>query len=328
MKKFKIIMFDLFFIVSGIIGVGFATGKEIAHFFVSGRSIIIGVVVFFLVFVGLCLYFLKIKNKYNIKSLTQLNKLAFGKYFEIGNIVLIILFIVTNSAMLAGCDNLIKNYLGLTLPIISLFLSAITFFIVLGGINRIKHLANYVMPILILIIIINACLNWGTKVDLEGNILINIAYPIIFCSENFITLISVLLNTKSNPKSLSIASGTIISLVVLFSAFAIGNNCADMPMLSMSKNLGNIFFSVYLIGVIFALLITLEISTYHCLTVINKAKRNKHFTLIVILLISQIIAYLGFNFIVKYLYTGIGVMGALYLITLIVRLMIVNKRIK
>ena len=41
MKKIKILLFDLFFIISSIIGVGFATGKEIAHFFVSGKSVVI-----------------------------------------------------------------------------------------------------------------------------------------------------------------------------------------------------------------------------------------------------------------------------------------------
>ena len=36
----------------------------------------------------------------------------------------------------------------------------ITYFIALGGVNRIKQIANIVMPILIVIIIINSCLNF------------------------------------------------------------------------------------------------------------------------------------------------------------------------
>jgi len=328
MRKFKLLLFDLFFIVSGVIGVGFATGKEIAHFFLGGRSLWIAVGVFFVVFVALSVYILRIKHKHGITDLTQLNKFAFGKYYEIGNIVLIVLFVVTNAAMLAGCDNIVKNYLGITIPFASLFLSAITFFIVLGGVDCIKRIANVIMPVLILIIVANACCNFGNSANLDGNIAMDIAYPIIFCSENFITLISVLVSAKSKPATLSIWSGLVIAGVVAISAVAIGSTSTDMPMLTLSKNLGNVFFAVYLLGVIFALFTTLEISSYHCLQVSTKSKKHKYFTLSIIMLTSQIIAYLGFNFIVEYLYSAIGILGAIYLIALIVRLTIEDKKFK
>lgn len=327
MKGLKVLIFDLFFVVSAIIGVGFATGKEIAHFFLSGRSLLIAVMVFFLVFVGLTWYILHIKSKHKIDNLTHLNKFAFGKYYDIGNIVLIVLFIVTNSAMLAGCDNLARNYLGLNLPIISLFLSCVTFFIAMGGVNRIKSIANIVMPIIIAIIVVNSCINLnGTT--LKGNIGFDICYPIIFCSENFITLISVLISTKSKPRPLSIVSGIVISIIIFLSAFAIGNISADMPMLTLSRNGGVIFFSIYLAGVIFALFTTLQISTFHCLQVVSKSQKYKIFNLLMILLTSQIIAYLGFNFIVQYLYSAIGIMGAVYLVVLIFRLIIADRKFK
>ena len=161
MNKLKVLLFDVFFIVSGLIGVGFATGKEISHFFISGYNIIIATIIFFAVFVILCWYFFHIKNKYNISTLTEINKLAFGKYYKWCNVLLLITFIVTNAAMLAGCDNLAKTYLNLNIPVISLFLSLVTFFIVLGGVNKIKYIANIIMPILILVIIINATFNMG-----------------------------------------------------------------------------------------------------------------------------------------------------------------------
>lgn len=327
MKNFKLLMFDLFFVISAIIGVGFATGKEIAHFFLSGHYLILAVGVFFVMFTTLTWYILYIKHKHKLNDLTELNKFAFGKYYETSNIVLIVLFIVTNSAMLAGCDNLVKNYLNIELPIISLFLSCVTFFIALGGVNRIKGIANIVMPALILVIIINACLNLKSS-TISGNMAMDIVYPIIFCAENFITLISVLIATKSRPKTLSFTSGIIISIVILLSAFAIGNLNADMPMLTLSKNGGVVFFSIYLLGVIFALFTTLQISTYNCLHIANKNPRQKVFTLLIILLVSQIIAYLGFNFIVQYLYSAIGILGAVYLVVLITNLIVADKKYK
>ncbi len=328
MKGFKLFIFDLFFIVSGIIGVGFATGKEIAHFFLGGKSVYVAVAVFFVVFAGLSMYILHIKHKHNIINLTQLNKFAFGKYYEIGNIVLIVLFLVTNAAMLAGCDNIVQNYLGINLPIASLFLSCVTFFVVIGGVERIKQIVNIVMPLLIVIIIVNACINFNSTINLQGSVATDIYFPIIFCCENFITLISVLVNTKSRPKTLSVVSSAVIALIVTLTGLAVFGVEADMPMLELSQNIGSVFFAIYLIGVIFALFTTLEISSYHCVEVMSKSKRHKYFVTAVVLLVGQIIANLGFNFIVKYLYTAIGILGAIYLIVLIIKLIIENKKYK
>lgn len=328
MKKFKLIAFDLFFVVSGIIGVGFATGKEIDHFFLSGKYLWLAVIVFFAVFVGLSVYILYIKNKHDIVSLKQLNKFAFGKYYEIGNIMLLILFLITNSAMLAGCDNIVKNYLSITFPIASLILSIMTFFIINGGVERIKRIANIVMPGLIVVIIVNACCNFSPVYTYDGKIITDIIFPIIFCCENFMTIIPVLINSKSKIRPLSLLSGLVISIAILFSALAIFGVNADMPMLSVAKNLGNWFFVIYLFGVLFALFTTLQISAHSCLEISSKNKSNKMFASLVILLVSQIVAYLGFNFIVKYLYSAIGVMGGVYLVALVVRLIIVDKKSK
>ena len=326
MKKFRLIMFDLFFIVSGIVGVGFATGKEIEHFFLSGKSLWLALCVFFVVFVGLSMYILHIKNKHRITNLARLNMFAFGKYCEVGNILLLILFLITNAAMLAGCDNIVKNYLGLSFPLASLILTIITFFIINGGVERIKRIANIVMPILIIAIIINACFNFGTATTYTGSIGTDVIFPIIFCCENFMTIIPVLINSKSKVKPLSLLSGVVISVAILFSALAIYGVDADMPMLSVAKNLGNWFFVVYLFGVLFALFTTLQISAHSCLEITAKSKRNKIFISLVILIASQIIAYLGFNFIVKYLYSAIGIMGGVYLVALVFRLIIVDKK--
>ncbi len=326
MKKFKLIMFDLFFVVSGIVGVGFATGKEIEHFFLGGKNLYLALGVFFVVFVGLSTYILHIKNKHNITNLTELNKLAFGKYYEISNIMLLILFLVTNAAMLAGCDNIIKNYLGLSVPVFSLVLSIVTVFIINGGVDRIKHIANVVMPFLIALIIINACCNIGSTCTYDGSVGIDVVFPIIFCCENFMTIIPVLINSKSSIKPLSLLSGLVISIAIAFSAMAIFGVNADMPMLSIAKNLGNWFFVLYLMGVVFALFTTLQISAHSCLEITSKTKRTKFFVSAIIVLVSQIIAHLGFNFIVRYLYSAIGIMGGAYLFALVIRLIFIDRK--
>ena len=210
--------------------------------------------------------------------------------------------------MLAGCDSIIRIYLGLDIPIGSLFLSCITFFVVLGGIDRIKNFSKILTPIIVVLIIFIGCKNLKTPI-IEEVCMLDILHPIIFCAHNFILLITVILNTKSNPKILGFLSGVLVSIVILISSLAIGNVDADMPMLVLSKKLGNIVFSIYLIGVILALFTTLQIGTFQCLEIVNKNENKKTFMLSLILLACQIIAYLGFSFIIQYLYAAMGILG-------------------
>ena len=151
-SKFTFI-FDLFFIVSAHIGIGFVTGKELEHFFLSGTNIMLAIISFFCIFVLTSSFILFIKNKHNVSNLNDLNRLTFGKYHTMFNIVLITQFLISCSAMLAGCDNIMKNIFHITIPIFSLSLSIITFFVLCGGIGRIKLISNFLLPILIRIYI-------------------------------------------------------------------------------------------------------------------------------------------------------------------------------
>lgn len=324
MNSVKLIIVDLFFIISSIIGIGFATGKEISLYFTSGKSIILAVLIFFVCFTGLTKYFLYVKNKYKLSNVGDLNKVAFGNNYEIFNIVLVIFFIITNSAMLAGCDSILKTYFNFNIPIGSLFLSCVTFFVVVGGVNRIKNTSKYIAPIIIILLMIIGFKNFKIG-NLDGGVMVDVLYPIFFCAHNFVLLLAVIFNTKSNPKLLSFLSGILVSFIVLVCAVAVKNINADMPMLLLGKNLGNLFFVIYLIGVVFALFTTLQVGSYQCFEIISKNKNQNFFSLSLILLTCQIIAYLGFSFIIQYLYAGMGILGVIYLIILIINLIIKRK---
>ncbi len=312
-------IFDLFFIISAHIGVGFVTGKELEHFFLSGTNIVLAVVSFFCIFVLTSSFILFIKNKHNISSMDQLNQLAFGKYHTMFNIVLITQFLISCSAMLAGCDNIMKNVFNITMPIFSLSLSVITFFVLCGGVRRIKLTSNFLLPILIVGIATNISLNFdnptiNTSIDWH-----DIVFPILFCCENSLTLISVLLKTKSKPKPLILSSGVIISLMILLSVFVIANFSADMPLLESSKNLGMVFFIAYIVIIVLALFITLQICSYNTLEIALKWTDKKYLSIILILLLSQTVALLGFTFIIKYLYMVLAIVGGVYLLILFIK---------
>lgn len=324
MAKLKIFLFDLFFIISGFVGVGFATGKELEQFFLHGKSLFISVVIFFVIYFSICTTILNLRNKYNIKNLKQLNKFVFGEYDFAFNVFLLILFLITSSAMLAGCDNILKNLFKINLPIGSLLLSIITIFVCTKDIKAIKKISNIIIPVLILFLCINIVFNKG---EYEGgnSSICGVIFPVLFCCENCVMLISVLLKTKSNSFLLSLFSGGILSFILFFATQVVANFSGDMPLLLASKNVTKVFYFCYLFGVIFALFLTLQISQYNACEIFKQNNKNTKFKIIFLTILAQIISFLGFDFIVKYLYSLMGFCGVIYLIILFIKIIIKNK---
>lgn len=329
MKNFKALVRDLFFVISAVVGVGFATGKEIEHFFLSGRYVFLSVAVFIVFFAIFCWMIIHIKNRYSIDSITKLNHFIFGKHKKIFDCFLLFLFVVTSSAMLSGCDNILCKIFDIHVPIFSMFLSMITFFIILGGVKRLVWISNIIMPVLIVIIAINVFGNFAATNFEGGGVLLSVGMPLIFCGENCVTLISVLLKTKSNKSKLSAFSSVLLGTIILISLFAInGVKGVDMPLVDTSKNLGNLFYLIYVICVICALFVTLQISSYNSLEICSKSKKDKWFVALLIILINQSLSFLGFTFIVKYLYALIGFLGAIYIVIIFIKLLILKFKNK
>ena len=101
------------------------------------------------------------------------------------------------------------------------------------------------------------------------------------------------------------------------------DNNISMPFLDLAKNLSNIFFIFYLVAILFALFSSLLSSLNNIKTLTNC---NTKLSLILILIFCQIIAFLGFDFIVKYLYTFSGLLGVVYCLIIMVRIFILNRK--
>lgn len=325
MAKIGILIFDLLFVISGFIGVGFATGEELEQFFTQGNNLILSVGAFFVVYFLVCLAILKLKHKHNLKDMRQLNKFAFGEYSYVFDAFLLILFLITSSAMLAGCDNILRNNFDIAIPIGSLTLSVITLFFCTKEVTRIKQISNIIIPILIVFICVNVAFNRGEYVGGNG-ITGGVIFPILFCCENCVMLISVLLKTKSNPLLLSTISGIILSVILFFATRVVTNFLGDMPLLLASKNVSRIFYLCYLLGITLALFLTLQISQHNVIEICNRSKKSNHFLALIFVLVSQTISFLGLKFIVKYLYSAMGICGAIYILILFIKIIINNKK--
>ena len=324
---------DYFLILSAIIGVGFASGKEIYVFFYSFKGAsIFGLIVFLLLYIYLFFIVEYIKQKLKVKSYNEFNTAIFGALSKFSDVVMIVNFAIASAGMLAGADYLFGTFLGIGYKIASVILSVITFFILLGGIEKIKLIANFLIPIMISIIVINGIGNISpSNVNLpivDKSSAMAIYYALLFGVTNFVAALPVLFQTKLKTKGkLSVIFSIVFIVLLNILVLASNSFTTDMPMFELSKNLGNSFYYIYFIALIFGLFSTLMICSFNMQTVILKNKKSM-FVSGVIVIANLCISNLGYAFIVKHLYVFSGIVSGIYVVLFLILIVIKLIKIK
>ncbi len=319
-------MVDYFLILGAIIGVGFASGKEISVFFFSfGRASLLGLIAFGLLYIYLFLVIQYISNKLSLNSYNEFTKKIFGKLEVLLRIILFINFTITSAGMLAGADYLFLKFLRIGFKLPSLILSIICFVLILRGIDSIRAVSNIIIPIMIAVIVIN-----GLKNITPANInlpivkqtnLIAISYGLLFGVNNFIAALPMIFETKLKVKGRLFVILTICFIILInILVFASNTFITDMPMLELSANLGPVFYYVYFFTLILALFSTLIICSFNAQKLISQNKSI--FVSIFIVLLNLLISNLGYAFIVQYLYVVSGVLSGIMVVVLVIAITI------
>lgn len=314
---------DYFLILGAIIGVGFASGKEIYVFFFSfdGASIV-GLLSFGLLYIYLFFVIQHISNKLKINSYNKFNAVMFGKLCKFTNIVMLINFVITSAGMLAGADYLFETFFNVRYRIPSIILTVLTFILIVGGINKIKTLANIIIPIMLAVIVINSIKNISPQnvhMDITiKNGMMAIYYGLLFGVNNFVAAMPMIFETKLKSKGklfviLSICLVILLNILV----FASNNFSTEMPMFELSSNVGKSFYYVYFVTILMALFSTLVICSHNANTILSKNKKSLFVSALVVI-INLIVSNFGYDFIVKYLYVFSGIISGIYVISLII----------
>lgn len=318
---------DYFLVLSAIIGVGFASGKEICVFFFNfGGASILGLISFGLLYIYLFLVVEYVRRKLELNSFNSFNKKMFGRLHKLSKIVLLINFSITSAGMLAGADYLFSTFFNLKFNIVSLILSVVTVILLIGGISRIKFVANLIVPIMIGVIIINSIANVTPEnVNLpivSGNMSIAIFYGLLFGVNNFVAALPVLFETKLKTKGRLVVILSICLIILLnILVFASNNFSTDMPMFELSANVNKTFYYIYFATLIFALFSTLVICSYNMHHILCRGEKSV-FGVFVIVLFNLILSYVGYSFIVNYLYVFSGIISGAYVLILIISMII------
>ena len=324
---------DYFLILGAIVGVGFASGKEICVFFFDFKGAsILGLLSFFLLYLYLFFVIEHIKHKLSINSYDEFNKAIFGSCCKIINVVLLINFVITSAGMLAGADYLFETFLGIKYRIPSIILSALTLVLLLGGINKIKVISNIIVPLMIAVIVVNSIKNITPEnVNLSitnQNHIMAIYYGLLFGVNNFVAAMPMLFETKLKRKEKLFVVITICIIILLnILVFASNNFITDMPMFELSANVNSVFYYVYFSTLVMAIFSALVICSYNSNNIISNNKKSI-FSILVVIFLNLIISNLGYNFIVKYLYVISGVISGIFVVVLIVIIAIKSIKIK
>ncbi len=317
---------DYFLILGAIIGVGFASGKEICVFFFDfGAASLIGLISFGLLYIYLFFIIQHISRKLEIKSYNEFNVKIFGSLCKFTKFVLIINFAITSAGMLAGANYLFAKFFNVNYSIPSIVLSIVTFVLLLGGINKIRIVANVIIPIMIAVIVINSIGNINPQnVNLDitvGNGAMAVYYGLLFGVNNFVAALPVLFETKLKSKGKLFVIFTICLIILLnLLVFASNNFSTDMPMFELSANVNKSFYYIYFLTLILALFSTLMICSYNMQNLLTKKKSI--FSAILVVLINLMVSTFGYGFIVKYLYVLSGIISGFYVIFLIIMILI------
>ena len=318
---------DYFLILGAIIGVGFASGKEICVFFFDyGGASLIGLLAFGLLYVYLFFVIQHISHKLKINSYDKFNSAMFGRLCKLTNVVMLINFTITSSGMLAGADYLFQTFFGVGYKIPSIILSVLAFVLLIGGINKIKIVANIIIPLMLTVIVVNSIHNITPQnVHMEitvQNGVMAIYFGLLFGVNNFVAAMPMLFETKLKSKGKLIVILSICLVILLnILVFASNNFSTSMPMFELSQNVSPWFYYIYFATLIMALFSTLVICSFNAHNIVSRGKKSI-FTIALIVLTNLIISNLGYNFIVQYLYVVSGIISGVYVIALTIMMII------
>lgn len=345
----KKLLLNALAITGGIIGVGFASGKEVLSFFV--KSGYIGLVFcllagcLFTVFSYMILTLEARKNhtsdkiwlnkKRNltpnaVKFVVKNNENSKINFLDkIFNMVLFICQLAICSAMFAGISSLlgevgILGFLNLCAKVAVLFISFL-YLRWFGSVFSINTLLSFLLLVLLTVVMLfNLKFVGGTSFTPDAVTFMSFVMPVLYVGMNMLTVYPLIAELAKGIKSkrqkfgLSFAIGLFLTLslcLVGLSILLFGGDmlCADMVMLTIAFRGSNFLGSVYYIVLMLGILTTL-LSTCYGASNLIRARVGQSLSIFVCLCLAFVLSFVGFSSIIEYLYPFLGFVCMLFLI--------------
>lgn len=312
--------------VGGIIGAGFASGREIYVFFNGeNRAFLVGLFVFFAMLVfSLSVYTFGRKRK--IFSTEDFSTALLGKRAYISVVAFGFCFYIVTAAMLSATDELF-SFCGVNFPLFSLISVIITGFFVAHGIKGVTQLSCVLTPILVVfIVVITLMYNGGAAESAKArNAVITGVNATMYVAMNFCLSGVVMAEwggkmTKRECLISSVLTSALIALLVAFFIIALQKGSfasIPIPLVEMSKGRGKLFSALSGITLYFAILTTLLSSSYPIFSWYKTKQKGEILPFILTFLPAFLLSRFGFIKILSSLYPIQSVIGLTALILII-----------
>ncbi len=332
-NQFKNMLLITGVFVSTIIGAGFASGREIAEFFVNGGyKGIYGIVFAVVLFLSVGEIILQAIYKYDITSSDELVRLIFPRrYFNLFNLIVLGAMVSIYIVMISGVGACFSQQFGVSRIWGVLFASIVCALIFMFGDDGLVGSMNFMAPIVILgtLFISLYSLNGYVDVFRNNEIKYFTIYPILYVGYNIITLIGVMpsLNKYITSRKVAVYSSVFSSfilgaLAILISACVLffQAQAKQIPMLYVAKTSGHIFNTIYFFILLLAMFTTSISNGYGSINIISSALKvkNKRLCILVFVFITFMVSLMPFGDLIKYLYKFLGYVGIIELILILV----------
>lgn len=307
MKDLKYVLL----IIGTLFGAGFATGKELAVFFVRFGSISYIVPIIVCILLYFSIYFLIIYFKQ--KKCDKITENIIVKC------ILFIIYLIFSASMFSALILFLHNNFLLNNYLIYFLSILFCYFILRKKLKFITEFSKFLTPILVvlfLFICFKYSFNHGEQLTTQNSIIV-LPNSILYLGANIILLTNLLENSAEKivkPKRVAMFSSLLFSLIVSVAIFALNKNTnhiyEEMPLLEIigKNSLMSFVFGYVFVSAILTSLTSFLFATKN--TMPFKIKNSNTQNLICVLLIV-ITSLLGFSKIVENLYFVIGILGLL-----------------
>ncbi|MEF9951491.1 MAG: transporter [Clostridium sp.] len=328
--------------IGTIIGAGLASGQEILQFFsLYGVKSFIGIGICCGLYVAFSIVIVHLCYKHNFKSYNDMVVYVLGKKLgRLTDLFLTFFIFAGNTIMISGGGAMLNEFFGLNKAVGILLMALLSFLVTSLSTKGLIATNLIVVPLSTLMIILIGVFTYKYNPDSITNI-INfnpiqwksgfLSSSILYASFNLILATGVICpltcEIKSRKKFITgcIIGGIVLTILAVSINYALltyypGSFHSEIPTLYISKKFGGLFM-LLLTAIIWLEMFSTEISNLYSL-----GKRMEHSfklsyttSVLIIILLSIPIAFVGFSNLIRILYPPFGAISLVFLVGCIVK---------
>lgn len=336
--------------IGTIIGAGLASGQEILQFFsVHGPKSFIGILVCCLLYIVFSCIIVYLCYKHKFRSYNDMVIFVLGKRFgRITDIFLTFFIFAGNTIMISGGGAMLNEFFGLNKAIGIFLMASLSFIITSLSTKGLIATNLIVVPLSTLMILLIGI--FTLKQNPESiNYIITTSFPqskdsflissILYASFNLILATGVICPMTREIKSMKkfiigcVVGGIILTILTFSVNFAIltyypGSFYSEIPAIHISKSFGAIFM-LLLTCIIWLEMFSTEISNLYSLGKRMESSFKVSYTtaVLIILLVSIPISFVGFSNLIRILYPPFGAVSFVFIIGCFIKTFKKDKKV-